>query len=121
MIYRLEFTDDAEGRRRYELCYQAIALTPRQIAIGEWDDCVDLVRAMKQIGIDAGTKVQGIMLLDLVPGGGIATLSRASHKLLLDMVKQPLWRPDALEDVRSVHAWLDGLKEEAPAKEATHA
>lgn len=109
-----------EGSRRYEICMQALLLSKpeiggRQVQVSEWDDMVGLLRALKPIGIPV--KQQGLTLYNLKDEGGVAKLDRAERNLLVLFLKQPIWRPETIEDVQETIKWLDELQNITPRLE----
>jgi hypothetical protein len=120
-MYKLDFTDDDLGRKRYEICTQALILTGKvsggkTVAVSEWDEVVDLLKALKAAGTKSKQLVGGAALYDLNEGGSVVFLEKAEHKLLLDFVKQPMWVPEGVEDAREVVKWLEELKYERGKK-----
>ncbi len=109
-MYTLDFVDDEEGQRNYELSFQAIAMTQKELPLVQWDDAVALVRKMKAVGKPAAQKIGRTQLYDLKAGGGQVLLERSEYTMLFDMVTQPIWRPMALEDVQAVLEWLKAHK-----------
>lgn len=116
-MYALEFkAGDEVSETRYSTCYVAIAITQKQVAVAEWDDVIALMKKLKAVGRDSKEKVQGASLYILGEEGGTVHLERSEHRMLVDFVKQPIWRPTGLEEARNVLKWLEGLKPEEEAK-----
>lgn len=115
-MFRLSFEDTEEGRARYEICYQAIVLTGRQIAVSEWDDCVGLLSKFKAAGEDKGTKIGTTVLLDLKSGGAEINLERGEKALLVSFIEQPMWRPPAIPAAQKTRMWLNTLVDEPNGK-----
>lgn len=99
-----------KGRERFEICYIAVTLTQRQVAVSEWDDVVGLLKALKSCGVMTKDKIAGtdVDLCDLVEGRQ-CTLQRSEQKVLLDFISQPIWRPAKIEAVQECKAWIAGI------------
>lgn len=106
-MFEVKFEDNDNGRQRYELSFQAVAMSQKQIATSEWDDVIDLIRKLKEIGNPASEKIGHTVLYDLQDGGGTILLEKGEMKALIDFVAQPIWRPMALEDAQSLKKWLE--------------
>lgn len=125
-MIRVKFDNDALGKQRYEVCTQAVLLSNPQhggksIAVSEWDDVVTLVRALKGIGESLGKLPNGIELFELAASGGEMELGKGERNLLVSFLKQPMWRPDVIENVQEAIVWLDSLKSETPLKKVQDA
>lgn len=117
-MYTIEFEDTEEGRKRYEVCTQSLILTSRQTAVSEWDEVVDLLKALKGAGVKTKQQVGGKFLYDLKDGGAIVLLEKAEHKLLVDFVKQPMWVPEGVEAARETVKWLEALEYKRGSKKS---
>jgi hypothetical protein len=106
--YTLQFTP--EQGPEYEICYQAVALSSKQIPVGEWDDVVSLLEALKGVGTEAKEKAGNVALYELREYGGKIELDKAELKLLLDFIRQPMWRPHVLPQVQQTVKWLEGAQ-----------
>lgn len=113
-MHKVSFTDDDEGRERYEMCYQAIALVPADMRVpfSDWDDVVGLVNKLKSIGDEGKEKLGQIKLYDLQEGGGEVLLERSEMKKLIDFIKLPIWRPLAIEKAQQLLKWLEAIPKE---------
>lgn len=114
-MFTLKFEDNEQGRKRYEICTQAVILSNpqnggRAVQTSEWDEVIGLLRSLKAGGIKSKQTIGGKALYDLKEGGSEIKLERAEHKLLLEFVRQPMWIPDGLEDVKDVLTWLEAIE-----------
>ncbi len=109
-MYEVKFEDNEIGRQRYEMAFQAVALTQKQVPVSEWDDVVDLIRKLKEIGDPAKESIGATALYNLCEGGGTVLLEKGEMKALIDFVGQPIWRPLALENARELKKWLESLE-----------
>jgi hypothetical protein len=116
-MYKLVFEENDLGRQRYEMSFQSIALTQKQVPVAEWDVVVDLVKKLKSVGRPAKEKIGSFTLYDLSEEGGEVILENAEMKALIDFVGQPIWRPLALEDAQELKKWLDGIPKESGKKD----
>lgn len=114
-MYKLDFTDDEQGRERFEICYQAIVMTNKDVTRENEDDFIHTLKKLKSISLesrdDQGKKIKlgGIVLRDLQDGGGTIELERSEHSLLLDCIKRPIWRPIVLEQKKECENWIAGM------------
>lgn len=114
-MYTLVFDPSSEGRERLEICFQAIVATDRNVTSDNEDDFIELLKAIKGIStetnelLSAGSRVR---LRVLNPTGGHIALERSAYRLLVDLVKRPIWRPQILEQKRAVQEWLASIKEQ---------
>lgn len=106
----LTFEDTDDGIRNYEISFQAIALSDKQIPVSEWDDVVELIKKLKTVGRPAKEKLGKTQLYDLKDGGGEVVLERSEHKLLVEMIERPIWRPMVIEDAAATKEWLKAQK-----------
>lgn len=118
-MYKLLFIGNDEACiARFKRCYTAVVMTGRQLAVSEWDDAIALLKALKKIGRDTGNASGLDVPADYVLSdeGGEILLQRSEYNLLLELLKQPIWRPTVLETVKETRTWLEGLKAEEVTK-----
>lgn len=110
-MHKIKFEDTEEGRKRYELCYQSIALVPgnHSVPVADWDDVVGLVKKLKAIGVESKDRIGTHHLYDLQEGGGEVTLERSEMKQLIGFVSLPIWRPLTIEDALQLKKWLEAI------------
>lgn len=114
-MYRLELQGRNEKHEEfYANCFMAISLTQKQISVAEWDDVIGLVRKLKAIGEDTKEKLAGHTVYKLCDEGGMLLLERAEMNLMKDFIKQPIWRPSALETIKETLEWLDSAPKDVP-------
>lgn len=113
----LRFEGD-EGTTRYEICTQAILLTQKTVQLGEYDDVISLLKKLKGIGHPAKERVGSIVLYDLGEDGGSIDLERSESNALVDFIKQPMWRPPVLEDVRGTIQWIEAASKKPKLEKA---
>ena len=107
-MYCLTFQGRNEKHEEfYTNCFMAISLTQRQIGVAEWDDVIGVVKKLKSIGEDTKEKLANHTVYRLADAGGVVKLERAEMNLLKDFIKQPIWRPSALESVKETLEWLE--------------
>lgn len=113
-MHKVLFEDTEEGKKRYEMCYQAIAMVPRDYSIPQtkWDDVIGLVKKLKSVGEESETMLGSHHLYDLQEGGGEIMLERSEMKLLVELVGLPIWRPLAIEDAQNLKKWLEAVPKE---------
>lgn len=113
-MFTLKFQPKNEKHEEhYTHLFMAISLTQRQIPVAEWDDVVSLLKKLKSIGIDTQEKLGNSSIYRLNAEGGEVHLERAEMVLLKDFMKQPIWRPSALEQIKETLDFLDS----APKKD----
>lgn len=110
-MFQLEFSDTDDGRSKYEICFQALALAQRPPQISEFADVVSIIKQLKANGAPGKTSQGDVVLYDLKKGGATIALERSEYGLLKLYVTQPIWRPISLESVVMTKDWLEGLKE----------
>lgn len=108
-MYELTFEPNEIGQRRYELCHQSVVLSGKAPEADTWDDVVSLIRKLKSIGNPTAEKINKTFLYDLQEDGGTFFLENSEMKLLLNFISQPMWKPEALEDVVDCKTWLEKL------------
>lgn len=107
-MFFLKFEPKNETHERhYTHLFMSISLTQRQIPVAEWDDVVSLLKKLKSIGVDTKEKVGNSSVYRLQDEGGELDLERAEMLLLKDFMKQPIWRPSALEDIKETIDFLE--------------
>lgn len=111
-MIKLKFEDTEEGRKRYEICSQALLLTQRKVDVSEWDEVIDLVKAIKDAGTKTSQQLNGIFLYDLMEGGAEVNLEKAEAKLLVSFIRQPMWRPEGVAEAKSVALWVEEIKDD---------
>lgn len=112
---KLDFAFDDEGKQKYEICSQAIMLAGKSVEPKDWDDFLPLMKKFKAAGEPAaeqppGTKKDRPILFELA-GPCAIHLERGEYNILIDLIKQPIWRPVILEDVIEVRDWLTKLED----------
>lgn len=112
-MYELRFEGNAQGRERYEICWQAAMATNKPPTKDNEDDFIDLIRAIKKIGTFSGQYLgqSGIKLYDLQDDGGTLFLEKSVYKLLIACLAETGWRPPVLEQKRECEDWLKSLTE----------
>lgn len=113
-MQKIVFEDNEEGKKRYEMCYQAVAMVPSDYRVPhtDWDDVVGLVKKLKAIGEASSAKIGTHALYDLQEGGGEVILERSEMKKLIEFVKLPIWRPLAIEEAQALVKWLEAIPKE---------
>jgi hypothetical protein len=121
-MYSLKFEDDETGRKRYEIATQSLLLagktqgSNRTVQVSEWDEVIDLLKALKGGGVKSKQNILGTFLYDLQDGGATVLLEKAEHKLLIDFIKQPIWQPEGIEAAKECVQWLSGLEYQRGSK-----
>lgn len=112
-MYKLEFSKDAQGEKRYTLCFEACVSQKEPPAVSDWDTVIDLIRKLKSIGI-LREKVGGkVDLYDLDKEGAcVIFLEKAEYKKLMAFVKAPVWPAYVLDEIKPMVKWLESLKHE---------
>lgn len=105
-----------DAASKYEICYQAVVLSDRQVQISEWDTVVDLLRKLKAVGNVAKEKTAGTELYELASSNGgmvfpAVDLEKSELKLLIEFIERPIWRPSGLERVLNTRKWLKELQD----------
>jgi hypothetical protein len=110
-MFQLDFEASSEdSQREYATIFSAINLTQRQTAVAEWADVAGLIKALKSIGKDSGESVGGAPVFILDRDGPIY-LERGEQRLLVDYLKQPIWRPHVIEQIQELVKKVEGAKE----------
>lgn len=110
---------DEQDVTRYTTCYTSLAASARAPQMDEWDDVIALMKKLKGVGRDSGTRLQnGAAMYRLNEGAATVRLERSEHKALINFINQPMWLPAALESARECKLWLESLKPEEPSVNA---